>query len=82
MKKYNPEDGVPVDTIMLSVATLMHGKVVLLGDLRDNTPKVRDDLLSTMREQTTPGQPMHLVEVKVVARILQTTYDEKTQSLA
>jgi hypothetical protein len=76
MKKYNPEDGVPLDTTFLAVATVMHGEVMLLGSLQDTSKK--DELVAAMRDQVSPGRPMHLVEVKIVARVIQTEVDNKS----
>jgi hypothetical protein len=67
-KPHMPKDGAPIGTTFLAVATVEHGNMVILGDLVGKTADT--SLESACRDLASPGRPMHIVEVRVVARIL------------
>lgn len=66
-----PKDGAAIDTKYLAVAQVIHGKIVIIGDLKDSNDASRAELSQAARNTVSPGKATHLVEVTVVGRICQ-----------
>lgn len=70
------KEGAAIGTTYLAIASPENGKMSILSDLAPNDDETRTRLGNAIRHLAGPNRPMHLVEVKVVSRVL--TMDEAT----